>query len=193
MTNNKWLLEEWRPVVGYEGLYEVSNCGRVKSCEKVVWNNYGVGHWHKYKEKVMKLSLVKNRYSAQLSKNGEYEYPQVSRLVAKAFPEICGEWFEGCVVHHIDHNTKNNNASNLVVMPAEEHKKLHSESEITNELKRTSKKSMKHLLQLKNGVPYFIWKSIQEAADIGGFTYRAIEHCLTGDYSNHKGYQWELF
>ena len=30
--------EEWRPLVGYEGLYEVSNMGRVKSLERTVWN-----------------------------------------------------------------------------------------------------------------------------------------------------------
>lgn len=52
-------------------------------------------------------------------------------LVARAFPEICGEWFDGCHVHHKDHNPLNNRADNLQVMTAEEHRKMHSESEIT--------------------------------------------------------------
>ena len=46
-------------------------------------------------------------------------------LVAKAFPEICGEWFEGCVVHHINHNTKDNRAENLKVCSRKEHFEIH--------------------------------------------------------------------
>lgn len=47
-------------------------------------------------------------------------------LVAKAFPEICGEWFEGCEVHHKDENPDNFNAFNLEVMSCAEHKREHS-------------------------------------------------------------------
>lgn len=56
-------------------------------------------------------------------------------LVAKAFPEICGEWFEGCHVHHKDHNPLNNRADNLQIMTAKDHIKLHRESEITKKRK----------------------------------------------------------
>lgn|SRR5574343_242179 len=47
----------------------------------------------------------------------------VHRLVAKAY---CEEWFDGCEVHHIDHNKLNNDASNLVCISKLEHKKIHA-------------------------------------------------------------------
>ena len=46
-------------------------------------------------------------------------------LVAKAFPEICGKWFKGCVVHHKDRNKLNNRADNLVVLSVSEHRREH--------------------------------------------------------------------
>lgn len=183
--------EIWRPVVGYEGLYEVSNLGRVKSCERFVWNGYGCGHWHRYKEKIMAKKKHRKHYSVGLFKDGKGTFFQISHLVVKAFPEICGPWFEGCEVHHIDHNPSNNNASNLLVLSVAEHRKIHSESEVTSELKRNGRKNTKPVLQLKNGVPYFIWESIREAEKIGGFTYRSIQYCLNGEYTHHKGFQWK--
>ena len=49
----------------------------------------------------------------------------VHREVAKAFPEICGEWFEGCEVHHIDCDPLNNEAKNLIVCTKAEHMRYH--------------------------------------------------------------------
>lgn len=48
--------------------------------------------------------------------------------IAKAFPEICGEWFEGCHVHHKDGNRSNNAPSNLICLSPQEHHRIHNES-----------------------------------------------------------------
>lgn len=66
-----------------------------------------------------------------------YEYIKkyaiyIHRLVAKAFPEICGEWFEGCHIHHKNHIKTDNNAWNLVVVTPSEHSKIHSEERKDN-------------------------------------------------------------
>ena len=91
--------EIWRDIEGYEGLYQVSNLGRVKSF---------------YRGIIMRPLLDHSGYlSVALHKNKLEKRFKVHRLVAKAFPEICGEWFDGAQVNHKDCNTTNNNAFNL--------------------------------------------------------------------------------
>jgi hypothetical protein len=79
MTN---IVELWRPVVGYEGLYEVSNLGRVKSLRS---------------EKLMKLSVANSGYM-QLSLSGKpsRKVRHVHRLVLEAFIGPCPPNMEGC-------------------------------------------------------------------------------------------------
>lgn len=90
--------EEWRPVKGYEGLYEVSNMGRVKSL------HYG-------KSRILKQITNTNGYMAvDLHKDGTRSPKRVHRLVATAFipnPHNKPE------VNHKDGNKKNNTVDNL--------------------------------------------------------------------------------
>lgn len=94
--------EIWKPVVGYEGHYEVSSLGRVKNV--------------KYKSKSKLLSPRKHHHykytslSVALSINGVIKEKIISRLVAQAFisnPENKSD------VNHIDNNPLNNNLLNL--------------------------------------------------------------------------------
>jgi hypothetical protein len=111
--------EEWRPIKGYEGLYEVSNFGRVKVLDRFVKNRFS-------------KRLIKGYITEGRKKGGCHNVYIVGKeigihiLVAQAFPEICGEWFEECEVHHIDGNPANNNAKNLVCLTKEEHIRMHN-------------------------------------------------------------------
>lgn len=99
-------IEQWRPVVGYEGLYQVSNFGRIRSlnCNKTVL------------EKIKSQNLNNSGYlMVDIWKNNKGKKYLVSRLVARAFPEICGIWFEGCDVDHINTIRTDNRAVNLRV------------------------------------------------------------------------------
>lgn len=77
--------EEWRPVVGYEGLYEVSNLGRVKSLPRKV-NNKNAS-WVS-KERILKnITSTHNYQYVTLCKNGKQERASVHRLMGFAFLE----------------------------------------------------------------------------------------------------------
>ena len=77
--------EIWKNVVGYEGLYQVSSLGRVKSLERLVKNN-NKGGFRLIKEKVLSLcSSGRQYYYVSLLKNSSPKKVYVHRLVAEAF------------------------------------------------------------------------------------------------------------
>lgn len=98
-------MEEWRDIVGYEGLYQVSNCGRVKALNRIDSNN------RKHKERVLKQPKTPSGYShVHLSKENKSRWVLVHRIVAEAYidkPDGCN------VVNHIDNNPSNNHVNNL--------------------------------------------------------------------------------
>lgn len=112
--------ELWRDVVGYEGLYQVSNLGRVRSLDRIVSNNWGNGP-RLIKGRIRKQSLRCEYWFVGLTDlNHKCNSFYVARLVARAFPEICGEWFDGCQVDHISTDKNDNTAYNLRVCTASE-------------------------------------------------------------------------
>ena len=100
-------MEEWREVRGYEGIYEVSNIGSLKSLAR----KSSIGR--RLKEKVLRGYVSSSGYlSVPLSKNGTSKTRQVHQLVAIAF---LGHTPCGCtiVVDHIDNDKSNNTLDNL--------------------------------------------------------------------------------
>ena len=62
--------EIWKDIKGYEGLYQVSNLGRVKRLE---WKRFSLGKWQTIKEKVLKQTISTTGYwHISLSKNGKH-------------------------------------------------------------------------------------------------------------------------
>ena len=101
--------EVWKPVAGYEGCYEVSNLGRVKSVERLV--NGKNGKCHPVKERVLSQRKMETGYmTVHLSVNGEDERLSVHRLVAKAFLSNPNNYPQ---VNHKDENKENNAVWNL--------------------------------------------------------------------------------
>ena len=104
------MIEEiWRPIEGYEGLYEVSNTGRVRSVDRYV-KSKGESYWLR-KGKMLSPTKDKNGYlKVNLSCNGKHNIIRVHRLVTEAFlpnPDNLPE------VNHKDEDKTNNNVDNL--------------------------------------------------------------------------------
>ena len=110
------MIEEWKDIFGYEGLYKISNLGNVNSLKygklktlKVAINNYG------YKQ-------------VNLCKNSIVKSYKVHQLVASHFLGHKINGYES-VINHIDLDKLNNSASNLeIVSPRENTNKKHIKS-----------------------------------------------------------------
>lgn len=102
--------EEWRPVVGYEGFYEVSDHGRVRSVDRVV--HAKDGRSMRYSGKMLSIATTRgNRTMVVLSMPGCRPWSTtVHKLVLTAFVGLCPEGMECC---HWDDDPQNNYLSNL--------------------------------------------------------------------------------
>lgn len=104
-------MEEWKWVKGFEGIYQISNLGRLKSFKK-----YDDGYILSEKnENGGYLSVVLTD-----SERKKKRYTRIHVLVAEAF---IGEIPKGYHVHHIDDNKQNNEVSNLEIIHPKKHRK----------------------------------------------------------------------
>lgn len=103
-------MENWKDIKGYEGFYQVSDCGNVRSLARDVYRQDGTFHHH-LKEKILVPSLNSKGYvKVHLYKNGKRKVMTIHRLVAMAFlpnPE------NKPMVNHKDENPLNNFVENL--------------------------------------------------------------------------------
>jgi hypothetical protein len=154
-------VEEWRPVVGYENLYEVSNLGRVKS---IIFK----------KHKILKNGYRGEYAHVSLSKNGKKDYFTVHVLVTKMF---IGPRPNGLFIDHIDNNPRNNRSDNLeYVTPREnivrgkccllnknKHSKFYGVSYSKKDSKWTVKRSIKIDLGIRKTINLGLFDSEEKA------------------------------
>lgn len=199
--------EVWKSVIGFEGLYEISNFGKVKSTV-ILGKGIGKGCFRKGIELKPLISIKSNNYKGirfSLSKDGK-RYKIFSHiLVAKAFPEICGEWFEGAEIHHKDFNPLNNCADNLVVLTKEEHILIHrnegknvgnknpffGKHHTIESIRKANKKKRKPIYQYSlEGICLCYWYSCTDCERETGFCKVSINQCCLGKKKTAHGYIW---
>ncbi|RKJ52866.1 hypothetical protein D7X33_31535, partial [Butyricicoccus sp. 1XD8-22] len=102
-------MEVWKTIKGYEGYYEVSNLGRVRSLARIVVDKSG--RKHNVKSKILKSRKGGPGYlTVNLNKDGKGKTFNVHRLVAEQFiPNV----YNKRVVNHIDGNKTHNHVNNL--------------------------------------------------------------------------------
>lgn len=181
------LNEEFRDIKGYEGLYQVSNYGRVKSLTRNVKNNSVL------REKILKNNIRKNKYcQVNLYKNTIYKKISIHRLVIGTF--ILNLENKPCV-NHIDGNPTNNRLDNLEWCTYSEN--IQHSFKYLNRQCPTKGKFGKFSTNYREVNQYdlkgnFIkkWFGFHEINRKLGFDYRNVCACCRGKQQTAYGYIW---
>ena len=110
------VVERWEEIPGYEGMYEVSDLGRVKSVERMVRHHRSRTGFARRKERILQQTQRRGEYVMVGLFDGEGNQTKhsVHRLVMLAFNGPSDK-----TVHHKDYNPKNNALTNLTYMTSE--------------------------------------------------------------------------
>ena len=181
-------MEIWKDVVGYEGYYEVSNLGNVRSVKRtrIIHDKRGRDFEAPISEKILSTKKSqKTRYlGVTLYRDNKKKRYLVHRLVAEAFVPNPNKLSE---VNHIDENTKNNNACNLEWVTHKQnmnHGTLPERKKLFNTFKSP-------VLQLdKNGIIIAEYESIIEASRKTGINKCSISTGLSRN-GYCKGFYWK--
>lgn len=164
--------EEWKSIEGFEGLYDVSSLGRVRSYPRNGTKDKDIHILHQ--------GVTKSGYCrVALSKNDRMKNYAVHRLVAQAFipnPENKSE------VNHIDGNPNNNTINNLEWNTRSENH-LHR----VYALRHNTLNKCKKVLCVETGK---IFPSVQAAARTLGKDHKGIVRAVKGQYERSYGYHW---
>lgn len=171
--------EIWKPVVGWEGLYEVSNFGNVKSLDRFV-------HVNKYlkfcKGQLLKIYNHKTGYAmVTLRNSGIQKISKVHQLVMNAFnPNNSKEKLE---INHIDGNPMNNKLDNLEWCTHKENLQHASKHRLLSTYKPINQYDL-------NGIFIKRWDSMKEAREFYHFGINSLNRACKSKSGIHKGFIW---
>ena len=177
--------EIWKPVVGYEGLYECSNMGRVKSVDRYVPHIYE-GEYQFIKGRIRKTKLNNGGYEMlSLFRDGKEKTCLVHRIIAEAFlpnPYNLPE------VDHKDECKTNNFVENLEWCDREYNLYYGTRRQ------RQAEKEMVPVIQYtKDGMLIKKWDSMQSVMDYLGINRGNISNCCSGRCKSVGGYKWKYY
>lgn len=135
------MIEIWKSIKGYEGHYEISNYGRVKSLERLIRFRGKKEYFRLYPEIILKTGNIKNYLIVNLCINGYSKYYYIHFLVANTF---IGKRPRGLDISHKDGIKSNNHIDNLEYVTTSEnckntfrlgYKSFHGENHPMSKLK----------------------------------------------------------
>jgi tetratricopeptide (TPR) repeat protein len=134
--NGVTCVEQWKDIPDYEGLYQASDLGRIKSLERFIQGNVK----RIVAEKILNVSLNSNGYPfIGLNKNNNRKRLRVHRIMAMAFLGLTKDTIGIC--DHIDNNRQNNKLSNLQIISSRFNNTKDAKNKTNfNGVKKTGKK-----------------------------------------------------
>ena len=171
--------EIWKDIPNYEGLYQASNLGQVKSLERP----------YRRKEKILKPSIShRGYYIVALSKNSIVKTYRVHILVYETFNGLIPENMQ---VNHINEIKSDNRLENLNLMTTKENCNWGTRNERSAK-KRINGKCSKTVLQfdLNNNLVKEFPSAIQVERELG-FNNGNIIKCCKGKYKQAYGFKWK--
>lgn len=170
--------EEWKDIEWYEGLYQVSNLGRVKSLH----------YNHTNQERILKFGKNTNGYlNVSLCKEGKKKWLLVHRLVAFHFLPNPNNYQD---VNHKDENKTNNCVNNLEWCSREYNCNYGTRNERVGET-NTNGKCSKQVIQYDlEGNEINRFPSTIEIERLFGFSCSSISKCCNGKLKTAYGYTW---
>lgn len=193
-------MEVFRDIEGYEGYYQATSFGKIWSVPRVTTQGKKVGGYY------LKYSNTNKRHynRVELRKDGCDKLFFEHTLIARAFPEICGEWFDGADIHHKNNNSIDNRPENLIVLSKEAHKALHAVSDITYYKRSYAQKNAWEVREKRYGHKKPVYQytkdgeflkeypSAKEAAIETKTNYPSLSECLHGKNKTAGGYVWKF-
>lgn len=181
--------EIWKDIEGFEGLYQVSNLGRVRSLDREVGSHHNTVK--KIKGKIYVPCVGRGGYlHVSLRKNGTIKTNKIHRLVWIAFN---GEIPQGMQINHINEVKTDNRLCNLNLMTPKENANWGTRNERVAEKQRgvynNPKLSHPVFGYDKEGNLVVSFPSTKEAGR-NGFLSGEVGRCANGIRKTHKGLYW---
>lgn len=187
--------EEWRYVNSYEGLYLVSNFGRIKSVERFSSecksNRCKNSFSYTVKEKILKQSIVHGYLCVHLSKENNKKMIKVHRIVAEAFIQNQNGFR---IINHKNEDKLDNRVSNIEWCTTKYNCNYGTRNERISNTQRQNTESSRPVLQLTvDGKIVNEYSSITEASR-HGFDRKTISKICRGITPKYttKGYTWKF-
>lgn len=177
-------MEVWKSIPGFDGVYDASNIGRIRSIDRYITQTNGIIRFQK--GIVLKQRTDKDGYlNVELNKNNSRKFCRVNRLIALTFIPNDDPKNKTQVNHKNEFDKNDNSVSNLEWCTVREN------NVYGTRIIRMARAQSKCVYQYSKKLEFIKkWDSLMQVEQQLGFNHSNISACCNGKRKTHKGYIW---